>query len=167
VTRIYTRKLLEPLCRDSTSVAQVLRKLGLRDRGSVHTHISKRIREYGIDTSHFTGQAWNRGRENTSSRLAPDQVLIKQDEGKSKTRSSLLRRAMLEHGIEYRCEKCDVADQWNGSSLTLQVDHRNGDTFDHRPNNVRFLCPNCHSQTETWGRAYRTSGCGGMVDAQR
>ncbi len=49
------------------------------------------------------------------------------------------------------CEKCGNTGEWQGQKLKLQVDHKNGDGRDHRLENLRFLCPNCHCQTETWG----------------
>jgi len=45
-----------------------------------------------------------------------------------------------------------LKDRWLGSELTLEIDHMNGRYSDNRPENLRFLCPNCHSQTERLGR---------------
>lgn len=67
---------------------------------------------------------------------------------------ALLKRALLETGRQYRCAglnaACEVADMWNGAPITLQIDHINGDRFDNRETNLRFLCLNCHSQTDTF-----------------
>ena len=51
--RKYTKEMLEPLVAQSTSVAGVMRLLGLRQNGGEHTHISRTIKRFGIDTSHF------------------------------------------------------------------------------------------------------------------
>lgn len=64
----------------------------------------------------------------------------------------LLRNYLLENKIdEYFCSLCGIPPMWNGKVLTLQLDHINGDCKDNRIENVRWLCPNCHTQTENWG----------------
>jgi 5-methylcytosine-specific restriction endonuclease McrA len=57
----------------------------------------------------------------------------------------------------YACEVCDVSE-WNGNPLTLQVDHINGDATNNHPTNLQLICPNCHSQTESYAGANRGSG---------
>lgn len=65
-----------------------------------------------------------------------------------------LRRALIESGRDYQCSQsgCALRDVWNGRELRLTVDHINGVPTDCRAENLRFLCPNCHSQTPTWGK---------------
>ena len=63
---------------------------------------------------------------------------------------------MLEVGMIYECAYCGVND-WRGRKLVLPVDHVNGNWRDNRKENLRFLCPNCHSQTSTFGNTKITS----------
>jgi 5-methylcytosine-specific restriction endonuclease McrA len=64
---------------------------------------------------------------------------------------SVIKRRLLEAGVlENRCNKCGISE-WMGQSISIQIDHRNGIPDDHRVENLRMLCPNCHSQTETYG----------------
>ncbi len=61
-----------------------------------------------------------------------------------------LKRKLFEAGIKSnKCEVCGLTD-WNGKSLNMQLDHIDGNTYNHRIDNLRMICPNCHSQTETF-----------------
>lgn len=89
-----------------------------------------------------TRHAWNRGRRSKSI----DEILVKDRE-----KPGNLRDLLLEIGRDYRCECCGQPPVHNGRSLTLQVDHIDGDNRNQERTNLRFLCPNCHSQTPTFG----------------
>ena len=60
----------------------------------------------------------------------------------------VMRRYLLE--TRGCCEDCGITDTYNGKPITLQCDHIDGDNDNHSLDNLRLLCPNCHSQTETW-----------------
>jgi hypothetical protein len=68
--------------------------------------------------------------------------------GKSCKRDILYRLLVEERGNN--CSECGISSIWNGKKLRLQVDHINGSPYENNPNNLRLLCPNCHSQTETF-----------------
>ena len=139
-------------------MAGVLRHLGVPYTGGAHAHLRRRIDALGIDTSHFLGRAHNRGRP-AARRLDAPQILVLRDRERRRARPELLRRALAETGLAWRCAACGLGPFWNGRPLTLQVDHRNGDHWDCRPGNLRLLCPNCHSQTPTYaGRNRRLYG---------
>jgi len=142
----YTKELLEPIVKQCKSVAQVMRQLDLRPQGGTHTYLSNRIKTFGLDTSHFTGQGWNHGGA-APNKLVWQKILVKRSEGRRQD-AYRLRRALIESGREYKCEICEQDPIWNNKELRLQVDHINSDWLDDRPENVRFICPNCHTQTD-------------------
>lgn len=72
--------------------------------------------------------------------------------------SSQLRKYFREYGTDYCCSKCQ-ASEWLGEPLTLELDHKNGDRMNNSIANLRWLCPNCHSQTETF-KSRNSGGCG-------
>ena len=165
----YTRELLEPLVKESTSIAQVLRKLGLREGGGTHSHISRTIKRYELDTSHFLGQAANcgKGHRGGPKKKEWQECLVKRKEGR-RQKAFVLRRALIESGREYKCEECEQLPLWRGKELRLQVDHRNGDWLDDRPDNLRFLCPHCHTQTEGYsGSKGYSEGVDGITSAAK
>jgi len=76
-----------------------------------------------------------------------EEILVEKSTYQTSKLSKRLREAKL---LEYKCSSCGLGDTWNNQNLTLHIDHINGISDDHRLSNLRFLCPNCHSQTSTY-----------------
>ena len=139
---------------ESFSIAEALRRLGRPDNGSQRAMFRQWITEECLPTTHFLGQAHQRGRPGTTPAKRPEDILI-QHSGKRRTRTSQLRRALCQIGVPEECAKCGSGPAWLGKPMTLEVDHINGDWSDDRPENLRLLCPNCHAITSTWCRGGR------------
>jgi len=153
----YTPQLLAEAVAAATSMAGVMRHLGLRPAGGTHAHLRRRITKFGIDTTHFTGRS-DKHRFPNPRRRSPDEILVVRRPDMKRQAATVLRRALGELGRTYTCEWCGVGASWQGRPLTLHVDHVDGNFSDCRPGNLRFLCPNCHSQTPTYaGRSRRKS----------
>lgn len=142
----YSKEILSEAVVGSSSISQVLRKLGLKEAGGTHSLISRRIREYNIDISHFLGKRSGLGKKSKLKKTWKD-ILVKRAHG-TRCKAHQLRRALIEIGRKYVCELCGTEPWWNGKKLRLHVDHKNGDWLDDREENIRFICPNCHSQTK-------------------
>ncbi|KAF4410377.1 HNH endonuclease signature motif containing protein [Streptomyces lycii] len=135
----------------SVSVAGALRRLGLPESGSGRARFRRWVAEDGVSTAHFLGQAHQRGRPGPTPVRRPEEILVQRDDG-HRTRTALLRRALLATGRAERCAECGTGPEWRGRPMTLEIDHINGDWRDDRAENLRLLCPNCHAITSTWCR---------------
>lgn len=144
----WTREVLERAVASSTNMCEVLRRLGLDVVGGHHTHISRRIRAYGIDTSHFRVPT-RRGEPRR--RRTPEALLVEQPpERARRVPGDRLKWAMTTRGVEERCVLCGTEAVWRGRPLPLEVDHINGRWQDNRIENLRLLCPNCHATTDRY-----------------
>lgn len=145
----YTKEFLAPIVAESFSTSEVVIKIRGKCAGGSHTHVSRLIRQYQLDTSHF---------EYKTHRFQPDVqkkpkelILVHRPNDTRRSSAKMLKRALLESGVNYICSECGLKPEWNGKKLSLQIDHINADWLDDRIDNLRFLCPNCHCQTATYG----------------
>lgn len=133
---------------ESFSIAQVLYKLNLKPVGGNYRVIKQKFKELELDTSHFTGQGHRRGKKYQSSLKLPLEKILVKD---SNYQSFKLKNRLLEVGLlKNICSSCGLDDIWQNKQLNMHLDHINGDSRDNRLENLRILCPNCHSQTHTY-----------------
>lgn len=138
---------------ESVSYAELMRKLGYKAKGGNSKIIlEKRLKELNIDTSHFKGKAHGTSNNQT---YELEEILVENSTYTNLYR--LKKRIIKDNLLEYKCSICNIKD-WLGKELTLELDHINGINTDHRQENLRFLCPNCHSQTETFAGRNIKSG---------
>lgn len=164
----YTREMLEDAVKNSKSFMGVVRYFNLNPHGGTSNYMSKRIKLFKIDTSHFSRCIWNKGKPSCR-RKGHTEILINDNERPYKQPGPILMRALLEIGRGNNCEVCGLCTTWNKKPLKLQIHHVDGNYKNNLPNNLLAICPNCHSQTDNYGYSKRKMGkkckkCGGHVN---
>ncbi|MFD7719111.1 HNH endonuclease signature motif containing protein [Streptomyces sp. NPDC059814] len=134
---------------ESQSLAGVLKALGQADNGGARARLKRDIETYHLSTAHFSGQGHSAGTRSPY-RTPTVKILVRLEAGAARTRTVHLRRALDDIGRPHTCEKCGIGDTWRGNRLVLEIDHLDGDRLNNRQENLRYLCPSCHSQTETF-----------------
>lgn len=138
----YNKTELEKITQQSNSYRDLLKQLGYKSyNGNNHRTLKKRLEKDNIDTSHF----YTKPTENI--KRTKENVFC---ENSTATQSVLRRWFEKEKSIEYKCSKCGLSNIWMNKPIVLQLDHINGNNHDNRLENLRWLCPNCHSQTSTF-----------------
>jgi hypothetical protein len=146
--RSYSDNDIIEAVKTSTSIRQVLIKIGLVGKGGNYKIIHRSIKRLGLDTNHFTGQGHLKGKSNDWAPKIPfDKILI---ENSPYLNTSCLRQRLIKEGLkEARCECCGNTE-WLGHPISLELEHINGNHNDNRIENLKILCPNCHAQTPTY-----------------
>lgn len=145
----YIKEVLEITVKESLSISDICKKMNIKPVGGNYKTIKKYINLYGIDKSHFTGQGWNTGDKfkKFNKEYDLEDILI---ENSNYTNNTNLKKKLLSKKlIEYKCNICNLSN-WMNKKIVLHLDHINGDNLDNRLENLRLLCPNCHSQTDTY-----------------
>jgi len=144
----YTEKDFKEQVKNSTSISQVLKKLGLKPAGGNYVTAKRRILILKLDTSHFTGQSYLNGKTHNWAKKTPlKDILIEKSVYNNTT--NLKKRLIKEGILEKKCYRCGLVN-WLGQELSLELEHINGNRFDNRKENLIILCPNCHSLTSTY-----------------
>jgi len=148
----YTKEWLEELCATSYSYSEVLRKAGRKPGGGANETLKRKILEYGIDVSHFTGQRWQNAptyvpQVGTREKYTIEEVFTKNSTITQKVMRGYVERHKL---IPYVCDNCGCDGNWQGGLISLELDHIDGDNTNHELSNLHYLCPNCHALTITY-----------------
>ena len=127
---------------DTMNISQLCKRLGYsKSAGHSRHKVKKRILELGLPIKKQIPVVSNSEKD-------PSKVLTKD----SKWANKKVIKIILDNNLlDHSCKHCGIDGNWNGKPLTLQLDHVNGNNTDHRIGNLRFLCPNCHTQTKTYG----------------
>jgi hypothetical protein len=145
--RKWTVDQLTSAIKQSRSFRQVLLLLDLKPAGGNYDQIRKYTKEYAIDTTHFVGKLWNKGLKAVGKPRIELNDILKIG---STYQSFKLKQRLFTSGLKpMYCEECTWAQRTEDGYLPLELDHINGDRHDNRLENLRVLCPNCHSLKPT------------------
>lgn len=137
----YNKENLETAIKNSNSWNDVCKFFGKKPKTGLQSHLKKRAIDFGIDFSHFPGQAHAKGKTFPQRQLSAKEYLA----SVKYVSSHRLKLKLIRDGIkENECEKCHIS-KWQGEDLPLELDHINGNHEDNRLENLQILCPNCHS----------------------
>ena len=149
VIDIATKEELLELVNSCNTFSEILSRFGLQNRGRNADTLKRRLIKFGISYDDLINRSKQNRNERLRAKKIPNELIFCE---KNSVYSRILRsRLISDKLIPYICQKCGNNGEWMGELISLQVDHINGIPSDNRLENLRFLCPNCHSQTETWG----------------
>ena len=143
---------LEQLVKTSNSFSEILRKQNKSISGTAIKILKDKLDSYEISYLFLNEISISK------KQIPLNEILVENRNYKS----SDLKKRLIKEGLkEDKCEICGCFNEWNGKPLTLQLDHINGNHSDNRLENLRVVCPNCHSQTETFSnkRAKKHNYC--------
>ena len=143
--RKLTKEKVSKAVKESQNLREAYSKVSnSRNSSSGYQWFRKMVEKYEIDTSHFVAHANKNAIQ--SKKLKWEEVLVYNRKGKFYREDiRILRRALLESGTPWQCDDCGNKGEWNNQRMILEVDHIDKDPINNQKNNLRFLCPNCHS----------------------
>jgi hypothetical protein len=159
-----SKEKFQQVINDSSSFREAIRKMGQNDRSAkVFYTFKDKIKEWDIDISLLEEKRTNSGNTNQFCKVPDKEVFVK---------NSTYRKASVKKRLyaykENKCSICGFDGNWNGKPIVLIMDHINGDRYDDRLENLRFVCPMCNSQLPTHcgskTKKYYYCECGGIKD---
>lgn len=145
----YTIEQLEDAVKDSLSISETCRKLGIKPVGGNFKTVLLKIKQNQLDISHFTGKGWNVGTKFKSftKKYQLEEILIENSPYKT---PSKLKQRLIQEGL--KIQKCEICNntKWLNQDIKLEIHHINGINTDNRLENLQILCPNCHAFTDNY-----------------
>lgn len=140
---------LEKIVKESKTKTECLKKMGMRAAGGNYRTLTKYIKKYNIDITHFESDEIIKKKLMSFNRIKKiplDDILTT---GSTYNRGHLKERLYKEGIKKKECELCGQGEIWNGNKMSLIIDHINGVWNDNRIENLRIVCPNCNATLPT------------------
>jgi hypothetical protein len=142
----YTKEQLINSIKESVSIREALARLNIAPAGGNYQTIKKAIEHFKIDTSHFKGQGYLKGKTHGwKTRNLKDILINKKQENTSRLKLRLLNEKVKKP----ICECCGLKT-WQECPIPLELHHIDGNTKNNTLSNLELLCPNCHAQTDNY-----------------
>ena len=154
---------LKDLVSQSIHYADLMRKLEYTaNRGNSLKGLKSYLSDNNIDTSHFNKYKNRNYKLSNNIKISLEDIMVENSTYTNLTRFK--ERLIKSNLLEYKCSCCGITT-WNNQSLILQLHHINGNNRDNRLENLTFLCPNCHSQTENYSGKKKVLQLSGRAEA--
>ena len=141
----YTKENLSKICAESFSYRQCLQKMNIVAAGGNYASLKKHIKLHNIDISHYTLQAWNRGKI-----IGPKRPIEDYLSNKAGIQSWKLKRRLIKENIfEHKCNNCNKKT-WLNNPIPIELHHKDGNNLNNELSNLELLCPNCHALTDNY-----------------
>lgn len=151
--RKWTDEQFVDAIRNSVTLTEAMGRIGLKMGGGSFSSMKQHMKRLGVDTSHFLGSRVGNIYARMAVSYKMEDILV---ENSTYAGTSGLKRRLIREGfLENKCYVCGLKDEWNGLPISLQIDHINGRRTDNRIGNLRIICPNCHSQTDSYAGKHK------------
>ncbi len=146
------KEKLQKLLDNSSHFSEIIEKIGGSKSGASYRILKSRIEKFNCNTDKFYENmtTWKKGFFRKRKREGKNHF-----EYGNKADNRQLKAILIKEGVKDQCVLCGQLPFHNGEVLVLQLDHVDGDSKNNVRKNLRILCPNCHTQTKTWGSKNR------------